>query len=111
MDTQLLHGGDFIRLFVDLDMRQHQRRIGGERAEHLFCLAVVEVVETALEHLAIERHDKRAGTAAARFRSAACSRKAFSTSAALSPCKIYRIAVWAGGLFQLILKALFSFDR
>jgi hypothetical protein len=24
---QLLHGGDFVGLFVDLDMRQHQRRM------------------------------------------------------------------------------------
>jgi len=58
---QLLHGGDFVGLFVDLDMRQHQRRIDGERAEHLFCLDVVEVVETAPQRLAIERDDARAG--------------------------------------------------
>jgi len=84
---QLLHGGDFVGLFVDLDMRQHQRRVDGERAEHLFCLDVVEVIETALERLAIERNDARVGARVARFRLAACSRKAFSTSAALSPCK------------------------
>jgi len=58
---QLLHGGDFVGLFVDLDMRQHQRRVDGERAEHLFCLDVVEVIETALERLAIERNDARVG--------------------------------------------------
>ncbi len=54
---QLLHGGDFVGLLVDLDMRQHQRRIGGQRAENLFCLDAVEVVETSPEHLAIECHD------------------------------------------------------
>src|ERR1039458_7515608 len=39
------------------------------------------------------------------------TRKTFSTSAALSPRKIYRMAVCAGGLLQPILKALFSFLR
>jgi hypothetical protein len=58
---QLLHGGDFVGLFVDLDVRQHQRRVDGERAEHLFCHDVVEVIETALERLAIERNDARVG--------------------------------------------------
>lgn len=59
---QLLHGGDFVGFFVDLDMRQHQRRVDGERAEHLSCLDVIEAIETALERLAIERHDPRAET-------------------------------------------------
>ncbi len=59
---QLLHGGDFVGFFVDLDMRQHQRRVDGERAEHLSCLDVIEAIETALERLAIERHDTRAET-------------------------------------------------
>lgn len=54
---QLLCGGDFVGLLVDLDMRQHQRRVGGEGAEHLSCFDVVEAVETALEGFAIERHD------------------------------------------------------
>ena len=56
---QLLHGGDFVGFFVDLDMRQHQRRIDGERAEHLPGLDVVEGVETGLERLAVERDDAR----------------------------------------------------
>ena len=59
---QFLHGGDFVGLLVDLDMRQNQRRIDGERAEHLFCLGVVEVIEAALERLAIERHNTHTGT-------------------------------------------------
>src|ERR1035437_3617527 len=54
---ELLHGGDFIGLLVDLDMRQHQRRVDGERAEHLSCLEVVEAIETALESFAIERQE------------------------------------------------------
>ena len=59
---QLLHGGNFVGLFVYLDMREHQRRVGGECAEYLSGLEVVEGVETALERLAIKRHDARAGT-------------------------------------------------
>src|SRR5450756_2253257 len=107
---QFLHGRDFVGFFVDVDMRQYQRRVDGERAEHLFCLGVVEAIETmsALPSNAITRAP---GPAASTFRWAACSRKAISTSAAVSPCKIYRMAVCAGGLFQLILKALFSFRR
>ena len=43
-------------------MRQHQRRINGERAEQLFCLGVVEIVKAASERLAIEGHDACVGT-------------------------------------------------
>lgn len=57
---KLLHGGDFVGLFVDLDVRQHQRRVDGEGAEYLSCLDIIEAVETALERLAIECHDTRA---------------------------------------------------
>jgi DDE_Tnp_1-associated len=59
---QGLNGGDLIGLFVDLDMRRHQRRIDGERAEHLPCLGVVEAIETALERFAIERQEACART-------------------------------------------------
>jgi hypothetical protein len=59
---QFLHGRDFVGFFVDVDMRQHQRRVDGERAEHLFCLGVVEAIETAFERLAIKRDNSRAGT-------------------------------------------------
>jgi hypothetical protein len=57
---QFLGSGDFVGFFVDLDMRQHQRGIGGERAEHLLCLGVIEAVEAAFERLAVERDDARA---------------------------------------------------
>jgi hypothetical protein len=36
-------------------MRQHQRRVDCERAEHLFCLGVVEAIKTAFERLAVKR--------------------------------------------------------
>ncbi len=49
---QLLDGGDFVGLLVDLEMRKDQRSIGGQGAENLFCLDVVEAIETSPEHLA-----------------------------------------------------------
>ena len=61
---------DFVSFFVDVDMRQHQRRVDGERAEHLFCLGVVEVIEAAFERLAIER-DNLAPQSPAEFPAAA----------------------------------------
>ena len=54
---QLLNRRYFVRLLVDFDVRQHQCRVGGERAEHLPCLDVVEVVEAALESLTIQGND------------------------------------------------------
>src|SRR5271169_942334 len=45
---QLLHGGDLVGFVIDFDVGQNQRRIDRERGEHLPCLGVVEVVETAL---------------------------------------------------------------
>jgi hypothetical protein len=59
---QLLNGGDFIGFVVDLDMRQYQRCIDGERAEHLFGLGIFEVVKATSERLAIEGHDACVGT-------------------------------------------------
>ena len=48
---QFLHGRYLVGLFIDLDMRQHQRRIDGKSAEYLSCFGIVEGVETALERL------------------------------------------------------------
>ncbi len=58
---QLLHGGDLVGFFIDFDVGENQRRIDRERAEQLPCLGVVEVVETALQRLAVERDDARLG--------------------------------------------------
>jgi hypothetical protein len=49
-----------VGLFIDLDMRQHQRRIGGKSAEYLSGFGIVEGVETALERFAVERHNTHA---------------------------------------------------
>ena len=54
---QLLHGGDLVGFFIDFDVGENQRGIDRERTEHLPCLGVVEVVETALQRLAVERDD------------------------------------------------------
>jgi hypothetical protein len=52
---QLLSSRDFVGFLVDINMRQHQRGVGCERAEHLLGLGVVEAVEAAFERLAVER--------------------------------------------------------
>ena len=60
---QFLHRRYLVGLVIDLDMRQHQRRIGGKSVEYLSGLGIVEGVETAPErlskgeHLAVERHN------------------------------------------------------
>src|SRR5271169_623221 len=85
---QLLHGGDLVGFVIDFDVGQNQRRIDRERGEHLPCLGVVEVVETAFSVLPSNAMTRVWAPAGARFKFAACSRKTFSTSAGLSPCKI-----------------------
>jgi hypothetical protein len=52
---QLLCGGDFVVLLVDIDMRQDQVGFGVKRVQQLGCFAVGEIVEASPEHLAIER--------------------------------------------------------
>ncbi len=49
-----LGGGDLIALVIDLAVCQQDRRLGGKRAERLGRLAVVEVVEAALQRLTVE---------------------------------------------------------
>ena len=60
-DQQLLHGRDFVGFLIDFDVSEHQRGIDRERAEHLFGLGVVEIVEAALQRLAVERDDAGLG--------------------------------------------------
>src|SRR5680860_539404 len=47
-----------MRCIVKKNLRSSGRR---ERAEHLFCLGVVEAIKTAFERLAIKRDNSRAG--------------------------------------------------
>src|SRR4029077_15760875 len=58
---QFLHRGYLVVLFIDFDMRQHQRRFDSESTEYLSCLGIVEGVEAALERLAVKRQNTRAG--------------------------------------------------
>ena len=52
---QLLCGGDFIGLFLDIDMSQDQAGLDVECVQQLGCLAVVEVVEASPECLPVQR--------------------------------------------------------
>jgi len=45
---------DLVGLLGDVDVRKHERGVGGERAEHLRRGAVVELVKAAAQRLAIE---------------------------------------------------------
>jgi hypothetical protein len=58
---QFLHRRYLVGFFVNLDMRQHQRCIGGKSAEYLSRLGIVEGVKTAPERLAVKRQNTRAG--------------------------------------------------
>ena len=51
---QCLRCGDFVGFVVDVDVGEHQGGVGGEGAEDLGGGAVVEVVETATQCLAIQ---------------------------------------------------------
>ena len=56
---KLLRRRNLVGFLVDFDMRQHERRVGGESAQNLPRFGVVEGVETVLERLAVERQRKR----------------------------------------------------
>ena len=57
---QRLGGRDLVGLFVNVAVRQHQRGVGGEDAEHLRGGAVAELVEAAAQRLAIDGQAGRA---------------------------------------------------
>src|SRR6516162_6410043 len=58
---QFLHRRYLVGLFIDHDMRQHQRRIDSKSAEYLSCFGIVEGVETALERFAVKGQNACAG--------------------------------------------------
>ena len=45
---------DLVGPFGDVDVREHQRRVDRERAQHLGGCTVVELVETAAQRLAVK---------------------------------------------------------
>ena len=52
---------DFVGFLVDIDMGQHDGRVGGERAQHLRGGTIVEVVEAATRRPAIQGDGAGAG--------------------------------------------------
>ena len=58
---KLLRRRNLVGFLVDFDMRQHKRAIGGEGAQELPRLKVVEGVEGFLERVAVERQSANAG--------------------------------------------------
>jgi len=56
---QRLGGRDLVGLIIDVAVRQHQRGVGGEDAEHLRGGAVAELVEAAAQRFAIDRQADR----------------------------------------------------
>ena len=77
---QLLRGGDFVGLFLDIDVRQDQTGFDVEGVQHLGRLAIVEIVEASSECLAIDRDDASRRIGMALHRPAACWRKTCSTA-------------------------------
>ena len=52
---QLLRGGDFVGLFLDIDVRQDEAGFDVEGVQHLGRLAIGEIVEASSERLAVDR--------------------------------------------------------
>ena len=51
---QRLRRRDLVGLLGDVDVGEHRRGVGGERAQHLCCGTVTELVKTAAQRLAIQ---------------------------------------------------------
>src|SRR6187397_1922695 len=90
---QTLDRRDFIGLFVAVEMRQHQSRVGSEGAEYVRGAAVKKVVEASPQGLAIDRHMTLTFAARRVVHTAAWRRNAASTEAGSSCRKIPRIVV------------------
>jgi len=52
---QRLRRRNFVGFFRDIDMGEHEGRVGGERAQHLGGGAVVETIEASAQRLSIQR--------------------------------------------------------
>jgi hypothetical protein len=55
LGQERLGSRDLVGLLSDIDMGEHERRIGREGAQHLGCGALAEIVEAAAQCLAVER--------------------------------------------------------
>ena len=65
---QRLCGGDFVGFLGDVDMGEDEGGFGGEGAQDLGGGAVVEIVEAAAQHLAVERDAAPSGRTARRLK-------------------------------------------
>jgi len=61
---QCLGCRNFVGLLVDVDMGEHQRGVGGKRAQQLGGGAVMKVVEAAAQRLAVQRDAALSGRSA-----------------------------------------------
>ena len=59
---------DLVGLLGDFDMSEHEGGVGGERAQHLGGGAVMDVVDTAAERLAVQRDAALSGQTLGRRR-------------------------------------------
>ena len=64
LGEQRLRRRDFVGLLGDVDMREQQGGVGGERAQHLGGHTIIEVVEAATQRLAIQGYGAGAGDCA-----------------------------------------------
>ena len=85
---QRLRCRDLVGFLGDVDMGEHERGVGGERAEHLGGGAVVEVIEAAPQRLAVQRDAALPACAQAACSRAAWRRNAASTAAGSRPCRM-----------------------
>jgi hypothetical protein len=82
---------DLAAVLGDIDMGEHQRRVGGQRAQHLGCGALAEIVEAAAQGLAVVGYAGPSGGDARRLKAgggAAARRNTVSTAAELSRSRI-----------------------
>ena len=93
---QLLRGGDFVGLFLDIDVCQDETGFDVEGVQHLGRLAIGEIVEASSECLAVDRDDasRRIGNGAAQTSGVLAEN--LLTAWGSRPWRIYRIEVWAG---------------
>jgi len=105
---QFLHRRYLVGLFIDHDMRQHQRRIDGKSAEYLSCFGIVEGIETALERFPVKRQNACAGGCCAAVEVCRVLAKDPFDIRRVQPLQNIADRCVGGWPLQPILKALFN---
>jgi len=108
---QGLRRRDLVGLLGDVDMGEHEGGIGSERAQHLGCGAVVEVVEAAAQRLAIQRDAALSGRRASCLQQGGMAAEDRLDRGRIEPLEDVAIAVCAGARRQFRPKAAFSLRR